>query len=111
VVMADASRPSPFLDELAGVAPRQERPRPRPATMPARADPECEEALRAWRLDRSRADGVPAFVVFDNAVLRDLARARPMTLAALARVRGIGPAKLERYGAEVLAVLAGCASR
>jgi ATP-dependent DNA helicase RecQ len=62
-------------------------------------------ALRAWRLERSRADAVPAYVVAHDAVLTDLARRAPATLAALGKVKGIGPAKLERYGGEILATL------
>jgi hypothetical protein len=68
-----------------------------------------ETALRAWRLDRSRADGVPAYVVFTDATLAELARLRPTSLAALRRVSGIGPAKLERYGDEILGVIADAA--
>ncbi len=64
------------------------------------------EALRAWRTDRSRSDGVPPFVVFNDATLRELAEVRPTSAAELSDITGIGPAKLERYGDEVLAVLA-----
>lgn len=63
-------------------------------------------ALRAWRLERSRADAVPAYVVAHDATLEALAEARPRSLPALRRVRGMGPAKLDRYGRELLAVLA-----
>ncbi len=45
---------------------------------------------------------MPAYVVAHDAVLVDLARTAPGTLTALGRVKGIGPAKLERYGAEIL---------
>ena len=57
------------------------------------------ERLRQWRLERSKADGVPAFVVFSDATLRELARHRPTTDQALLAVSGIGPAKLTAYGA------------
>ena len=60
------------------------------------------ERLRSWRLERSRADGVPAYVVLHDATLRDLAAARPTSLHELAAVKGFGPAKIERYGDEVL---------
>jgi ATP-dependent DNA helicase RecQ len=63
------------------------------------------EALRAWRLTRARADGVAPYVVFHDAVLRDIAASRPATLVALGRVQGVGAAKLERYGRDVLDVL------
>ena len=57
------------------------------------------EQLRQWRLERSRADGVPAYVVFSDATLRQLARQRPVTDAGLLAVSGIGPARLTAYGA------------
>ncbi|MEO1064612.1 MAG: UvrD-helicase domain-containing protein [Actinomycetota bacterium] len=63
------------------------------------------EALRAWRSERARADGVPAYVVLSNADLEDIARRRPTTLDELADCRGIGPTRLERYGDDLLAVL------
>jgi len=63
-------------------------------------------ALRTWRSGRARADGVPAFVVAHNTALASIAEAHPTTLAALRRVRGMGPAKLEKYGPEILAVIA-----
>jgi DNA helicase-2/ATP-dependent DNA helicase PcrA len=66
-------------------------------------------ALRAWRLERSRADGVPAFVVLSDKHLDGIAAASPATLAALRLCPGIGPAKLEAYGDDILAVLASTA--
>jgi ATP-dependent DNA helicase RecQ len=64
------------------------------------------ERLRAWRLERARADEVPAFVVLHDATLRELAAAKPENERDLAAVKGFGPAKLERYGDDVLAVIA-----
>jgi ATP-dependent DNA helicase RecQ len=63
-------------------------------------------ALREWRLERAKADEVPAYVVFHNATLAEIAERRPQTLAELASVPGVGPTKLERYGEDVLAALA-----
>jgi len=65
------------------------------------------EALRAWRAHAARAQGVPAYVVFHDATLRAMAELAPADLEALATVSGVGAAKLARYGAQVLAVLAG----
>jgi ATP-dependent DNA helicase RecQ len=62
--------------------------------------------LRDWRLAESRRAGVPAYVVFHDSTLAELASRRPRTPAELAQVPGVGPAKLERYGAAVLEVLA-----
>ena len=68
-------------------------------------DPEVRERLRRWRLERARADGVPAYVVLHDATLDALASSLPSSLAELGRVKGFGPAKLERYGEDVLAVV------
>ena len=57
------------------------------------------------RLERARADGVPAFVVFHDTTLVEIARQQPQELWQLAKVSGVGPTKLERYGEELLARL------
>jgi len=96
-------RPSRFLDELgvrAAAPPPQRRERPQLEQTPA------VQALREWRLSRARADEVPAYVVFNDRTLAELVARTPRTLAELAAVPGIGPAKLERYGPELLARLA-----
>src|SRR5450830_71102 len=64
------------------------------------------EPLRAWRRSRAQSDGVPAFVVFTNRALEAIASRRPGSLAELEQVPGVGERKLERYGEEVLGVLA-----
>jgi DNA helicase-2/ATP-dependent DNA helicase PcrA len=63
------------------------------------------ETLREWRLETSRAADVPAFVVFTDATLTAIAERVPTDVPSLARITGVGPAKLERYGDAVLAVL------
>jgi DNA helicase II / ATP-dependent DNA helicase PcrA len=70
-------------------------------------DPELEERLRAWRRERSSSDGVPAYIVFNDKTLADLAAVRPSSPEELLDIRGFGPAKLERYGDDVLAVVRG----
>ncbi len=67
-------------------------------------------ALKEWRLARARAEEVPAYVVFNDRTLAELVRLAPRTIAELAAVRGIGPAKLERFGPELLEALAGVAA-
>ncbi|HEY8674383.1 MAG TPA: ATP-dependent DNA helicase RecQ [Candidatus Dormibacteraeota bacterium] len=64
------------------------------------------ERLRDWRRATSLEEGVPAYVVFGDRTLRELARRNPANTHALVDVPGIGPAKLARYGDEVLRVLA-----
>jgi ATP-dependent DNA helicase RecQ len=64
-------------------------------------------ALKAWRRDLARAQGVPPYVVFHDRTLVEIATLRPAGLEALAAVTGVGQAKLARYGAAVLGVLRG----
>jgi len=63
------------------------------------------ERLREWRAAIAREHGVPAYVVFHDATLAELARARPLTAAALGQISGVGTRKLERYGAALLELL------
>jgi ATP-dependent DNA helicase RecQ len=63
------------------------------------------DQLRALRSRLARDEEVPAYVIFPDRALREIARARPASLADLARVHGVGPARLDRYGREVLEVL------
>jgi ATP-dependent DNA helicase RecQ len=65
------------------------------------------ERLRALRKRLADAEGVPAYIVFSDAVLRQMAQSVPRTREALLALSGIGPVKLERYGAAFLEVLRG----
>ncbi|HWL48562.1 MAG TPA: HRDC domain-containing protein, partial [Acidimicrobiia bacterium] len=71
------------------------------------ADPGLMERLKTWRLGQARAQGVPAYVVFNDRTLEALAVLRPSTEETLLQVPGIGPAKLEAYGDQILELLAG----
>ena len=62
--------------------------------------------LRAWRSARAREAGVPAYVIAHDALLAAIVEQRPETPAALRRIRGMGPAKLDQYGEEILAIVA-----
>ncbi len=64
------------------------------------------EALRTWRAEQAREQGVPAYIVFGDATLRALAERRPTTLEGLAGISGIGERKRDAYGDAVLAVIA-----
>ncbi|MGH7821959.1 MAG: HRDC domain-containing protein, partial [Candidatus Binatia bacterium] len=68
-------------------------------------DGELFERLRALRRSLADAEGVPAYIVFSDAVLRAMAAAHPHDEAALLRVSGVGPAKLARYGEAFLRLL------
>ncbi len=82
-----------------------EKKRARCSECPASYDEELFERLRAWRKSRADQDSVPAFVVFTDATLQLIAEQRPTSEAALLRISGVGPAKLERYGEAVLEVV------
>jgi ATP-dependent DNA helicase RecQ len=62
-------------------------------------------ALKAWRLERARADKVPAFVILHDSTLEHLCVLRPKSALQLRNIPGIGETKLARYGSEILAVL------
>jgi len=101
--------PSRFLD---GLRPGWRESRAARARPPAGqfqfadADPALVEALRKWRREVARAAGVPAYVVFGDETLRSIAAQRPATREELARLPGLGPGRLDRYGASVLALCA-----
>jgi DNA helicase-2/ATP-dependent DNA helicase PcrA len=94
-----SGRPSRFLGEL-GVEARA-APRPR-ASEP---DDPLYSALQRWRRERATADAKPPYVVFHNTTLAEIAARKPRDLWELGAVPGVGPAKLARYGNEVLAVV------
>lgn len=63
------------------------------------------QSLRQWRAERAREQGVPAYAILHDRVLREIATLRPDSLDALATINGIGTVKIERYGQGVLAVV------
>jgi ATP-dependent DNA helicase RecQ len=63
------------------------------------------DALRSWRLGASREHGVPAYVIFHDGTLKEIARARPTTMTALGEVSGVGEKKLEAYGREIIEIV------
>nr|WP_241744058.1 DNA helicase RecQ [Cellulosimicrobium arenosum] len=63
------------------------------------------EALRSWRALVAKEQGVPAYVVFHDATLREVAARRPTSLDALGGISGVGAVKLERHGPGLLAAL------
>jgi DNA helicase-2/ATP-dependent DNA helicase PcrA len=122
-------RPSRFLDDLlpasaraASATPKArraahcrecgkplssaaEKKRGRCTDCPASYDEELFERLRVWRKERADEESVPAFVVFTDATLQLIAEQRPTSTAALLRISGVGPTKLERYGDGLLEVV------
>ncbi len=106
-------RPSRFLLDI---RPRPARPGDRVRVLPGPppqtrrpaaggSDDPFFAALSEWRLLHARADDVPAYVIAPNDTLKAIADVRPRTLSGLARVKGMGPARIEKYGDEILAVV------
>ena len=63
------------------------------------------ERLRERRLELAREQGVPPYVIFHDAILAAIAERRPTDLAELSLISGMGATKIERYGAEVIAII------
>jgi len=103
---AGRAQPSPFLDEmeLVSSAPSRAKAAPGPAVTVGRGGAVFDR-LKEWRRKRAQADGVPAYVVFHDRTLAEIAERRCKDWADLAAISGVGPAKLERYADEVLAVV------
>ncbi|WKD31067.1 DNA helicase RecQ [Streptomyces xanthophaeus] len=78
-----------------------------PVDLPAAAEP-VFLALRAWRAETAREQGVPAYVVFHDATLREIATRLPATTEELGTIGGVGEAKLAKYAEGVLDTLAEC---
>ena len=90
-------------DALTRRARKDRRPR---ATTVAPEDEELFEALRAKRSQLAKARGVPAYVIFPDASLLDMAVKKPLTLDEFAQCHGVGARKLESFGAEFLSIIA-----
>lgn len=73
---------------------------------PATYDEELFERLRAWRVARAAEEKVPAYVVFTDLTLQAIAEVRPADPTALLRISGVGPAKIDKYGDDVLELVA-----
>ena len=108
-----ARRPARLLLPAADAGRRKaaggtRRKGPKPAAAAADLDDlgrRLFDALRAWRLETARAADVPPYVVASDRSLRDIASLRPADLEALQLAHGIGPAKVDKYGDDILAVL------
>jgi ATP-dependent DNA helicase RecQ len=103
-------RSVPLRREPARV-PRARSERPAKVTARTLADLPAEaadvfERLRTWRAEAAREQGVPAYVIFHDSTLRQIAAESPATLAGLSNVTGVGEAKLEKYGQQLLDLLA-----
>ncbi|WP_270934014.1 DNA helicase RecQ [Falsiroseomonas oryzae] len=110
LVPTDAARPILKGEEkvlLREEASRPATPRGRAmAGAPAASGDPLFERLRDWRRAEAQAQAVPAYVIFQDRTLAEIAAARPRTLDQLAAIPGVGATKLQRYGAAVLKALA-----
>ena len=75
-------------------------------TLVSAADLPLFNTLREWRAERARREGIPPYIIFTNKQLAAMIRLRPGSLSALGTIDGIGKAKLQNYGQELLALLA-----
>jgi ATP-dependent DNA helicase RecQ len=101
----DATPPARSASSARGGKPR----RGTPTVAASELGPAAEavfERLRAWRTGVAKELGMPPYVIFHDATLRQIAAAPPATLAGLAAVNGVGETKLARYGQQILDVLA-----
>jgi DNA helicase-2/ATP-dependent DNA helicase PcrA len=80
------------------------------AQLTGEADVALFDALREWRLSVARETDKPAYTVLGDATLAAIAELRPSSSAELARINGIGPAKIDRYGETLLALVSGAAT-
>jgi ATP-dependent DNA helicase RecQ len=84
--------------------PSRTRSAKKAVELPEQAAP-LFERLRSWRAATAREQGIPAYVIFHDATLREIATRRPEDLSGLAGISGVGEAKLARYGEQILAAL------
>ena len=112
LVLTDAS--AEVLRNQRPVMLRREPERPARAPRARKAEPAASlpadaaaifERLRAWRAATAKEQGVPAYVIFHDATLREVAMISPSSLAELGKVSGIGETKLTRYGQQLLDAL------
>jgi ATP-dependent DNA helicase RecQ len=107
----DACRKADVLAEAPETSPRRARGRPasarRSSPAPVLSDGEVDlfDRLRALRREIAREEGVPAYVVFTDATLLEMAAGRPTTDDALREVPGVGPKRFARFGDRFLALL------
>jgi DNA helicase-2/ATP-dependent DNA helicase PcrA len=100
-------RPSPFLTEIQAASERPvavvKESRERPV---ARSGGPLFDALKSWRADEAKVAGLPAYVIFHDATFAEIERVHPETRADLRAISGVGPLKMQRYGEQILKIIA-----
>ena len=120
--VAKAGRRMPRVRTLAPAHASKGEPRPKPAGLPELQESAAAgrrtvsaagvgDALRAWRIEQARRRGVPPYVILHDRTLDAIASSLPDSRDALREVPGIGPAKLERFGAAILELVASVRAR
>jgi ATP-dependent DNA helicase RecQ len=100
----DSCAPADLVAE-APALPSKRRPAPEVFAEPASADEALFQELRGLRRKLADARGVPAYLIFSDAALLEMAALKPQSATELLEVSGVGPKKLALYGDEFLAVL------
>ncbi|MGW3634774.1 RQC domain-containing protein, partial [Streptomyces sp. NPDC005122] len=98
-------QPKPAASRSSSSSPRGERKAKAVVELPQELVP-AFEALRAWRAEQAKEQGVPAYVIFHDATLREIATVWPTSVADLGGISGVGEKKLATYGEGVVGVLA-----
>jgi ATP-dependent DNA helicase RecQ len=81
------------------------RPSPTPSTKILESTP-LIEALQTYRTSQAKLEGMPPYIIYSNKVLTSIAEQKPTTLDALLEIDGVGKAKVEKYGAAILEIVA-----
>ncbi|KAB1144132.1 DNA helicase RecQ [Streptomyces luteolifulvus] len=102
----EPKKPETSRTASGGSGRSERKPKAAAAELPEELQP-AFEALRAWRAEQAREQGVPAYVIFHDATLREIATVWPTSVTQLGGISGVGEKKLATYGEGVLAVLAG----
>jgi len=108
VMLRNQTIPLALPERATAAAPKKTAKKREAAVKPAEPvdyDAAVFDALRDWRRDKAVAIGIPAYLIFPDRTLQELARVKPQTEAELLEVKGIGPAKARQFGAETLAIL------
>jgi ATP-dependent DNA helicase RecQ len=88
-----------------GKATEKKPPVERISTLLSTEESERMRVIKEWRREYAKSLDMPAFIIFSNRTLDDLARKAPKTLADLEKVYGLGPQKIEAFGTELLRIL------
>jgi len=106
VAMPDAGRPKAKA-KAAKAKKKAASSASAPRSKSTASDDDLFKELRSWRFKKARAGRMPAYMVFNDAALDELARLKPTTNDELLAIKGIGPAKVKKYGKIILGMISG----